>query len=192
VFPKEHAQFGKGCAHLRETVYSKDPAAAYIARYFAPILVDMAKVQKRKQTPPPVLSLQGNIFIPSAHVFDTDGERVGKVKGVPGNYLAKLKAMVKEKGIEPPPKGARDVSRAFGRGKAAFDRKDYPTAMAELKRVVEAKAPGEELEAARNMIEKVAEQAAERYDKGMDLDEERKLGSAIRAYRECVHMYPDT
>ena len=203
------------CKKLKEEVLTSGPIVKLVGRCFAPVLVDMGEVQAgRQKLPDPVKAkyLQGNQLkipgVPLVVFVDSKGKLVEKLfeltvdqagtkkwfDALPGyqppeRYHTLLK-MVSEKVTKAgPPKKRRDVARAMRRGQEALERKDYRTAIAALNAVVEDGPPGEERDLASRLLAEVDQKALVKLEDGKALEAEEKLGSAIRAYRECVHGF---
>ena len=198
VAPGKDGQGRDVCMLLREETLPDEKIAKLIDQFFAPFLLDLAAVQARKQTVPTAVRgcfKQGEpISVPLLLFLDAKGKEVDRIAGyAPAqNYYAQVKK-VADKALElVPAKRRRDVGRAIERGQDAFDREDFNAAMDALEAALTGGVPGEQLERAKDMRAEIETKATERLQEGEDLQAQGKLGSAVRAYRECIRKFRGT
>ena len=179
---------------FREEVLPSEPIAKLIQKCFAPVLIDLEKVKTGKQGVPPAVKLPAQIPIPYVVFFDGQGQEVGKLGGfAPAQeYLAHLKGIADKLATVPLPKEARDAERSAKRGRDAMDRKDYRTALDALTSALDAGLAGSDKDQAQRMLAEIQGAATGKFDEGRSFETEKKLGSAIRAYRECAWKFPST
>jgi len=193
VAPAVDAQGRDFSKLLREEVLPSEPIAKLIQRAFVPILVDLAEVKAGRAKVPPILKLEGQIQVPVVCFYDVQGKEVGKVLGYapPEQYYARLKPVADKVAAAVPTKDRRDLERAVKRAQEAVGREDFRGALEALKDALGGP-PGEELDLASRILREIESKANARFDEGQTFDDEKKLGSAIRAYRECARKYEGT
>ncbi len=186
------------CKLLREETLPDEPIAKLIRRHFAPYLFDFTAARAGKQPVPAAVEAcfkgAGQISLPQAIFLDPKGKEVHRIVGyaTPQNYIGLLRKAVEQALALVPEKDRRDAQRAFERGKQAFEGKDYAAAAEALKEVVAAGMPTDDTETAQRLLEEIGAKAAEALDAASDLEGKEKLGSAIRAYRECARGFKGT
>ena len=136
----------------------------------------------------------GQISVPMVIFLDAKCKEVNRVVGyaTPQNYIGQLKKVAEQALALIPEKDRRDAQRAFERGKQAFDDEDYPAATLALKEAIAAGVPGNDTDAAKLLLGEIETKSAEALQAASDLEGKEKLGSAIRAYRECARSFPGT
>ncbi|MFW6162686.1 MAG: tetratricopeptide repeat protein [Planctomycetota bacterium] len=199
---------------MKTEVLTSEPVVELVRQYFAPVLIDIGEVRAGKQQlPEPVKKKyvkggQIQMPLPCAVFYDRHGEQVTRLvqlivdkKGTrkwfdvlpgalpPENFHTVLKGVSERVAKTVPPRDRRDVTRALARGRRAFERKDYRTAVAALRSVAGAGIPGEEQDQARELLAEIDRRALAKLEDGKALELEEKLGSAIRAYRACVREF---
>ena len=198
VAPGKDPQGREVCKLLREEVLPSEPIAKLIREHFAPYLLDLTEVQaKRQALPDPVkAAFKPNepISVPMALFFDPKFALVDKIAGyAPAeNYIQLVrKAAEKAKG-QVPASARQEVKQALERGKAALDQDDYNAAFDALNAALGGGVPGEDREAALRLAEQIQAKADEKLDAAKALEAQGKLGSAIRAYRDCARRFKGT
>jgi len=199
---------------MTEEILTSGPIVELVRQYFAPVMINLEDVRAGKtKLPAPIKAkyTKGNQIhmpIPAAVFYDREGKQIEKLaefiidqKGtkkwfdlLPGGlqpeaFHSVLKTISAKVAEAVPPKERRDVARALQQGQAAFERKDYRTARAALKAVVEGGVPGEQLDLAERMLRQIDEKALVKLEDGKAHEAEERLGSAIRAYRACVRDF---
>lgn len=202
---------------FRDETLASEPVVKLIRRYFAAVFVDVAEVSAGKQKlPEPVKAeyVEGNqikLPIPCAIIYDQTGKQKKKLvnlivdqKGtkkwfdvIPGamapeQFHRLLKTVSEDAAKLTPPKKLRDVARAMRLGREAYQRKDYRTAFASFKAIVDAGMPGDELDQAERLLAQIEEKAVVPLEDGKANEIEEKLGSAIRSYRRCLRTFQGT
>jgi len=198
VAPGKDAQGRDVCKLLREETLPDEQIAKLIRRHFAPFLLDIAAVRQGKQAVPPVVQAcfkpNEPLRVPMAIFLDAKCKEVARIAGYapPANYFGQLEKVV-EKAVAQIPEGdRREARRAFERGKAAFARGDYPAALEALKARVASGVPGDDADAARAMLGEIEGKASARLQEAQGLEAQEKLGSAVRAYRQCARDFKGT
>ncbi|MBM4040740.1 MAG: hypothetical protein FJ290_19725 [Planctomycetes bacterium] len=186
------------CKVFREESLPDEAVAKVIRRHFVPYLLDATAVNQGKQAMPPALrpcfKAGAEIAVPMAIFLDPQGKEVHRIVGyAPAQTYAGLLKRPAELALALyPEKDRRDAQRAFERGKQALEEKDYVAAAEALKEVLAAGIPADDTEAAQRLIEEIGAKAAEALQTASDLEGQEKLGSAIRAYRECARGFKGT
>jgi len=198
VAPGKDPKGREVCKLLREETLPSKPIAKLIRQRFAPFLVDLAQVRAGKQAVPPVVQATykrgERITVPTILFFDAKCRQVDKIVGyAPAeHYYQQIKKIADKALAAVPAKERRDLRRAVERGKDAFDRKDFNAAMEALEAALTGRVAGEDLDRARQIAREIQAKANEKYQEAQELEAEKRLGSAIRAYRECARNYKGT
>ena len=184
------------CKLFREETLPDEEIAKLIKAHFAPFLVDTAEVRAGKQAIPPAVQAcfkpNEQIGFPVCLFVDAKCKEVDRIAGyAPAmQYIGQLKRVVAKAIAQVPDKDRRDAQRAFERGKEAIERKDLAAAVTDLKAAIVAGLFG--ADAAKRMLEDIEAKANEKYQEGVALEGKEKLGSAVRAYRECAREFKGT
>jgi len=186
------------CKAFREETLADAQIAKLIRRHFAPFLLDIAAVREGKQAVPPVVQAcfkQGEqIQIPQAIFLDAKCKEVHRIVGYapPQGYIGLLRKAIEKALALIPEKDRRDAQRAFERGKQAFAEKDFAAAVDALKTAVACGVPGDDADAANQLLDEVEAKAAEAHQAAVAFEDSEKLGSAVRAYRDCARGFQGT
>lgn len=186
------------CQAFRQETLGEEQIARLVERHFAPFLLDIAAVREGKQAVPPAVQAcfkQGEaIRIPQAIFLDAKCREVDRIVGYapPQGYIGQLRKVVEKAVALIPEKDRREARRALERGRKALEAKDHAAAMEALRVAVALGGPGDDADAARGLMAQVEEVAEKPYLAAQDLEGQGKLGSAIRAYRECARGFRGT
>lgn len=186
------------CKLFREETLPDSEIEKLIKAHFAPFLLDLAQVKEGKQAVPPVVQAcfkQGEqVGVPMCLFLDAKCKEVDRIAGYapPMNYIGQLKRVVEKAIALVPDKDRRDAQRAFERGKGAVEKKDFATALTELKAALAAGLFGADADAVKRMLEDIEAKASEKLQEAAALEGKEKLGSAVRAYRECARGFKGT
>jgi len=198
VAPGKDPQGREVCKLFRDETLSDEQIAALVQRHFEPVLIDLGEFQAQKKPIPLAIRAafkQGEqISVPLVLVFDAKCKELDRIVGYapPGQYLPQLKKTV-EKAVGPiPEKTRRDAERSLERGKEAFSQKDFNAAMDALEAALTGGVPPEQLDTARQLAAEIQAKATEALQQARDFEAEQKLGSAIRAYRDCARRFKGT
>ena len=201
-------------AKMKSDVLASEPVAKLIRQYFAPVVVDLGELRAGRQKLPEPLKaryLKGDQLhmpMPCAVFYDRDGKQVTKLaqfvidqKGTtrwfdelpgslrPESFHTVLKTLSDKVAKARPARERRDMTRYMRRGQEALEHQDYRTAIAALQAVVAEGLPGEERDLATRLLAEIDQKALVKLEDGKALEAERKLGSAVRAYRDCVRDF---
>lgn len=186
------------CQMFREGTLGEEQIAKLIRVHFAPFLLDLGAVREGKQVVPAVVQAcfkpNEPISVPQAIFLDAKCKEIDRIMGYapPQSYLGQLRKVVEKAAALVPAKDRREAQRALERGKQAFQGGDYEAALEALNAALGGGPPGDDQEAAKRMLDEIEERASKLYQEGVDLEAKQKLGSAIRAYRQCARSFKGT
>ena len=189
---------------FRETYLGSPQVAEVIGQHFAPFILDIPKVNARKQRMPPIVKYR-QFNLPMVLIYDAEGKELAKHTAPfarPQEYAETLKKLTEGRTspqAKPPDAGPdsaaakESAARAWGFAQKAHKKRDLVGAMAALKVVLKGGLEDDDqLEAARLMATEINDQAEELLDAADALEGDAKLGSAIRKYRQCIRDYHGT
>ncbi len=185
------------CKLLREETLGEEQIAKLVRRHFAPFLFDIALVREGKQQVPPVIQAcfkpNEQISVPQVIFLDAKCKEVGRIVGYmpPQGYIGLLRKVIEKATGLTPEKERREAKRALERGKEAISKEDYAAAFDALNSLVGGM-PGEDQDAAKLLIEEIEAKGGKKLQEGIDLEAKDKLGSAVRAYRQCARGFKGT
>ena len=184
------------CKAFVEKTLGHEQVAPVINHKFAPMLLDIQKVNERKQPKPPVLGGVTRFSVPSIFFFDTEGKQVARLENLNDQgFVDGIRKIGETVEAHPPdqPKGPTiDMAGTLKLARAAVEAKDWVAAMATVRAMVDDGTACEELEQAREIANQIEARAQEVYEEAQRLEAEPKLGSAIRRYRQCVRQFHGT
>jgi len=196
VAPGTDVQGRDVCKLLREETLPEEQIAKIIRQHFAPFLLDIALVRAGKLAVPPAVQAcfkpNEQLSIPTLLFLDPKGKEVDRLVGYgpPPNYIGQIRKVAEKAAALVPEKERRDAQRAFERGKEAAERKDYAAALEALQGA--AGLAGPDAEAAKALLEDIQGKAGAKFLEAENLETQQKLGSALRAYRDCARTFRGT
>jgi len=198
VAPGQDKQGREVCKLFREETLADEKIAELIRRHFAPVVIDLAERRAKNVPLPPVVQSafkEGEqLSVPTVLFFTAGCTLVDRIVGYApaSDYYAQIKKVADKAAEAVPATSRRQAERALERGKAAFDRKDFRAAMDALDSALHGGVPSDDLDKARELAEEIQAMAKEKLQEARNLESTEKLGSAIRAYRECARSYKGT
>lgn len=196
VAPGTDVQGRDVCKLLREETLPEEQIAKLIRQHFAPFLLDIAQVRAGKLAVPPAVQAcfkpNEQLSIPTLLFLDAKGKEVDRIVGYgpPPNYIGQIRKVVEKAIALVPEKERRDAQRALERGKEAAERQDYAAALEALQSA--AGLAGPDAEAAKALIDDIQGKAGAKFLEAENLETQQKLGSALRAYRDCARAFRGT